>query len=105
MVSFFDWLKHKKPASAEKEASEEKLLEEIGKITHYFSHVKAAVIELSGSLKVGDKILIKGHTTKLEQTVKSMQSNNTDVTEAGGGKVVGIKVKNRVRHNDIVYKK
>jgi translation elongation factor EF-1alpha len=103
MASLFNWLKGKKVASPKKEIEEE--LKEIGKVTHYFSHVKAAVIELSDNLKTGDRIVIKGHTTDFEQVVKSMQSNNVDISEAGKGKVVGIKVKDRVRQNDIVYKK
>ena len=103
MVNLFGWLKRKKPVSTGK-ATEEKLAE-VGKVTHYFPHVKAAVIELTGMLRAGDKISIKGHTTNFEQTIKSMQSNNTDVTEAGKGKVVGIIVKERVREHDIVYKK
>ena len=108
-MAFFDWLKGKKPVSPGKESKagikEEEKLTEIGNITHYFPHVKAAVVELSGNLKVKDKILIKGHTTNFEQVVTSMQINNEEISEAGKGKAVGIKVKYRVRHNDTVYKK
>ena len=90
--------------SAGKKEAEEKLAE-IGKVTHYFPQVKAAVVELSRSLKRGDTIVVKGHTTNLQQVIKSMQVNNSDIAEAGRGKTVGIKVKTRVRHGDIVYKK
>lgn len=109
MAGFFDWLKGKKPVSPGKESKagikDEEKLTEIGNVTHYFPHVKAAVIELSGNLKLKDKILIKGHTTNFEQVVTSMQINNEEISEAGKGKIVGLKVKNRVRHNDTVYKK
>ncbi len=109
MAGFFDWLKGKKPVSPGKESKagikDEEKLTEIGNVTHYFPHVKAAVIELSGTLKLKDKILIKGHTTNFEQVVTSMQINNEEISEAEKGKTVGLKVKNRVRHNDTIYKK
>lgn len=78
--------------------------EEIGKVSDFFAHPVVAGIELSGKLKVGDLVRIKGHTTDLELTVNSMQINNVDVTEAKAGDSVGIKVTERVRHGDIVYK-
>jgi len=109
MAGFFDWLKGKKsvrPGKGSKaRIKDEEKLTEIGNITHYFPHVKAAVIELSGNLKLKDKILIKGHTTNFEQVVTSMQVDNKEISEAGKGKAVGVKVKYRVRHNDTVYKK
>jgi selenocysteine-specific translation elongation factor len=78
--------------------------EEIGKVSDFFAHPVVAGIELSGKLKVGDLVRIKGHTTDLELTVNSMQINNVDVTEAKAGDSVGIKVTERVRHGDTVYK-
>jgi len=53
---------------------------------------------------VGDKIHIKGHTTDFEQVVESMQIENRPVEEAKAGDDVGIKVKERVRPNDTVYR-
>lgn len=82
-----------------------KNLEEIGIITDFFSRVSAASIQLSnGSLKVGDKILIQGHTTNLEQIIESMQIEKQPVSEAKAGDVIGIKVSERVRKHDKVYK-
>jgi selenocysteine-specific translation elongation factor len=78
--------------------------EEIGKVSDFFAHPVVAGIELSGKLKVGDLVRIKGHTTDLELTVNSMQIDNVDVTEAKAGDSVGIKVTERVRHGDTVYK-
>ncbi len=78
--------------------------EEIGKVSDFFAHPVVAGIELTGTLKVGDRIHIKGHTTDLELTVNSMQINNVDVTEAKAGDSVGIKVTERVRHGDVIYK-
>ncbi len=78
--------------------------EEIGKVSDFFAHPVVAGIELSGKLKVGDLVRIKGHTTDLELTVNSMQIDNVNVTEAKAGDSVGIKVTERVRRGDTVYK-
>ena len=76
----------------------------IGKISDFFAHPVVAGIELTAPLKVGDKIRIKGHTTDLELTVDSMQVDNADVTEAKKGDSIGVKVSDRVRKGDTVYK-
>jgi len=78
--------------------------EVIGKISDFFARPVVAGIELAGALKVGDKIHIKGHTTDLELVVDSMQINNVNVSEAKVGDSVGIKVSDRVRRGDNVYK-
>jgi len=76
----------------------------IGKVTDFFARPVVAGIEITATLKVGDKIHIKGHTTDLEFAVASMQINNVDVTQAKAGDAVGIKVSDRVRRGDIIYK-
>ena len=78
--------------------------EEIGKVSDFFARPVVAGIELSSTLKVGDKIHIVGHTTDLEFTIASMQIDNADVTEAKAGDSVGIKVSDRVRRGDKIYK-
>ncbi len=78
--------------------------EEVGKVSDFFAHPVVAGIDLTGTLKVGDQIHIKGHTTDIEMTVNSMQINNVNVTEAKAGDAVGVKVMERVRHGDSVYK-
>ncbi len=77
---------------------------EIGKVSDFFARPVVAGIELTAPLKVGDRIHIAGHTTDLELTVESMQINNVDVKEAKAGDAVGIKLSDRVRRGDIVYK-
>ena len=77
---------------------------EIGTVNDFFARPVVAGIELKGALKVGDKVHIKGHTTDLELTVESMQIDNVNVTEAKTGESVGIKVTDRVRRGDTVYK-
>ena len=76
----------------------------IGNVSDFFAQPVVAAIELTAGLKVGDKIHFKGHTTDLEVVVESMQINNAAVTEAKAGDSVGIKVGERVRHGDAVYK-
>ena len=78
--------------------------EVIGKVTDFFARPVVAGIELATTLKLGDKIHIKGHTTDMELVVDSMQINNVDVNQAKAGDLVGIKVSERVRRGDTVYK-
>jgi len=77
---------------------------EIGTVNDFFAHPVVAGVVLSAALKKGDKIHIKGHTTDMELIVESMQINNVDVNEAKAGDNVGIKVTDRVRRGDRVYK-
>ena len=87
------------------EAVEEQQGQEIGKVFSYFSKVGVAAINItSGSIKVGDTIRIKGTTTDFTQQIDSMEIDRQKVDSAGVGQSIGIKVKDRVRPNDIVYK-
>ena len=78
--------------------------EEVGKVMDFFARPVVAGIDLTATLKAGDRIHIKGHTTDIEFTVESMQINNVDVQEAKAGDSVGVKVSDRVRGGDTVYK-
>ena len=78
--------------------------EAIGHVSDFFARPVVAGIELTGTLKAGDRIHILGHTTDLEFTVDSMQIDNVNVAEAKAGDAVGIKVADRVRRGDKVYK-
>lgn len=77
---------------------------EVGMVSDFFARPVVAGIDLTGSLKVGDKIHIVGHTTNLELVVDSMQINNLNVQLASAGDAVGIKLTERVRRGDKVYK-
>ncbi|MFA5399400.1 MAG: translation elongation factor-like protein [Dehalococcoidia bacterium] len=77
---------------------------EIGLIVDFFARPVVAAIELTGEIKVGDKIHIKGHTTDMEVIVDSMQIHNQSVPAAKAGDAIGIKVSDKVRHGDKVYK-
>jgi putative protease len=79
--------------------------QQIGRVTHYFSKIQVAAIEITeGLLRVGDTIRIKGHTSDFTQTVDSMQIDNKPVQEAIAGQTIGLKVKEHARPHDIVYK-
>ena len=77
---------------------------EIGKVSDFFARPVVAGIELSGTLKIGDKIHIKGSTTDMDLAVQSMQIERADITEGKPGDLIGIKVPDRVRRGDKVYK-
>jgi hypothetical protein len=78
---------------------------EIGKITHYFSKIGVAAMEItSGALSVGDTIHVKGHTTDFTQKIDSMQLDNQSVQQATVGQNVGFKVADHARTHDAVYK-
>ena len=78
--------------------------EVIGTVSDFFAHPVVAGIDMTGTLKQGDKIHIVGHTTDLELVAGSMQIDNVDVAEAKPGDALGIKVPDRVRRGDVVYK-
>ena len=78
--------------------------EVIGKVVGYFAKIGVAAIEMEGDMKVGDTVHFKGHTTDFTQTVESMQIENEQKEEVTKGDSVGMKVKDRVRRNDSVYK-
>lgn len=83
----------------------EATLEKIGEVTHYFPHVKAAaVMIMKDSLKIGDEIYIKGHTTKFKEKVMSIQLDRVPVQEGRKGQEIGLLVKSRVRAGDSVYR-
>ena len=82
----------------------ENKFKEVGVVTHYFSKIEVAVAELSGSLSVGDSILVRGMTTDFEQVVNSMQIEHAEIQEAKAGQSIGLKVDKRVREGDTIYK-
>ena len=88
------------PPVEEPSANEEAL----GVITHYYSHLGVAVVQLNkGTLRAGSKIHVKGHSTDLTQKVESMEYEHRHVDEASAGQSVGLKVNDHVREHDIVY--
>ena len=76
----------------------------IGKVMSYYSKIGVAAIDLTDKLKLGEQVRFKGATTDFTQTVDSMQIEHKMVKEAKKGDSVGIKVEDKVRPNDMVYK-
>ena len=78
--------------------------EALGVVTHYYSHLGVAVVQLNkGTLRSGNKIHVKGHSTDLIQQVESMEYEHRHIDEASAGQNVGLKVNDHVRVHDIVY--
>jgi len=77
---------------------------EIGRVNDYFAHINVAGIDLTAPLKVGDRIRIKGHTTDMELVVESLEVEHESVDEAKAGDKIGVKVSDRVRGGDHVYR-
>ena len=84
--------------------SEEDVVE-VGHITHFFSKISVAVVELTAPLATGDRILVKGPSTDFEQVVESMQIEHKNIQRAEAGQSVGLKTAEHVRERDVVYKK
>jgi len=79
--------------------------ERIGKVTHYFSKLGVAAIEIEhGKLHKGDRLHIVGHTTDLEQVVESMELDHHPIDEAVEGQNIAVRVEEHVREHDDVYK-
>jgi len=77
----------------------------IGKVSHYFSKIGVAVIELSGSLSIGDTVrIVGGEETDFEQTIDSMEMEHEKIEKAKKGDAIGTKVKEKVREGYKVYK-
>jgi putative protease len=79
--------------------------ERIGVVTHYYSHLSVATVRLeSGTLRLGDMIHVRGHTTDFNQKVESLEVNRAPATEVGPNEEFGLKVVEHAREHDIVYK-
>lgn len=76
----------------------------VGKVTNFYSKISVAIVELSAPLKRGDKIAIEGGATSFQQTADSMQIEHKDITAAKAGQSIGLKVTDKVRPGDAVYK-
>lgn len=77
----------------------------VGRVVEYYARIGVAGVQIEeGSLSIGDTVHIRGHTTDLEQVVESMELEHKPIQKAEPGQMVGIKVRDRVREKDIVYK-
>ncbi len=81
-------------------------MEEIlaGTVSHYFAQPQVGAVKLETELRIGDLLHFRGQTTEFEQKLSSMQIDHEPIEEAGAGSEVGIKVLERVRKGDQIYK-
>jgi len=75
----------------------------IGRVTHYFSHLSVAAVTLTGALRVGERVHIRGHTTDLLQDVASLEVDHAKVESAGPGDDVALQVTDHVRDHDLIF--
>ncbi len=80
------------------------MMREIGTIIHYYGKLSVAVVYLKEPLMVHDHVAFKGATTDFEQEIDSMQLDNQNINIIGAGKEVAVKVKDKVRAGDSVYR-
>lgn len=75
----------------------------IGEVTHYFGGISVAIVKFSKPIAIGAKLRFKGATSDFTETVRSMQYDHQEISEAKKGQEVGIKVGEKVREGDKVY--
>ena len=76
----------------------------VGKVTHYYNRIGVAVLDLTGELKVGDLIILRGRNTEFEQRVGSMEIEHQKIQSVGPGAEAALKVIEHVRKGDTLYK-
>jgi translation elongation factor EF-1alpha len=79
-------------------------MKKVGKVTHYYDNIGVAIVELSATLKVGDKVKFEGHGADFEQEVESLQIEHKSVEKASTGEVVGLKTEQKVKEGTEVEK-
>ncbi len=87
-----------------KKAVKKAKVKPIGKVTHYYAHIKVAIVKFNTKVKAGTELYFKGATTDFKEVSKSMQFDHKPVVVAMPKKQIGIKLKKRVREGDLVYK-
>jgi len=77
----------------------------VGEVVKYFSKPSVAAVKITeGEVRIGDALRFTGHTTDLNMPLDSMEVNNQKVSQAVAGDYVGIRVIDRVRPGDEVFK-
>ena len=76
----------------------------IGEIEHFYNGISVAVVNIGASIKKGDTISIEGPSTNFQQKVESMQIDKKNISEAKKGQSIGLKVSEKVKPKDVVYK-
>jgi hypothetical protein len=90
--------------TAVKKVSSAKKVKPIGKVTHYYTHIKVAIVKFNTKIRIGTELYFRGATTDFREVAKSMQFDHEPITIAQPKKQIGIKLKKRVREGDLVYR-
>jgi hypothetical protein len=100
-------VKKPKPVSKKKVVAQKIVKPEqtVGVVTHYFNHIKVAIVKIKEPIMVGDTVAFRGATTDFLMPVKSMQFDHKSITIAKKKQEIGVKVPKRVRQGDVVYRK
>lgn len=75
----------------------------IGEVTHFYTRICVAVVDLSGDLHVGDTIHVYGRITDYIQKVNSMEVDHKKITAAGAGDEVAILMEGYARAGDSIF--
>lgn len=79
--------------------------DQIGVVINYYAKLGVAAVKVTnGTIQSGDLLKYRGYTTDFIEAVKTMEVENQPVEQAQAGDLVGVKVKERVREKDKVYK-
>ena len=76
----------------------------IGEVTHFYGHLGVAIVKFKEAVDKGDEVCFRGAHTDFSQKIDSMQYDHKDIDKAEKGQEIGIKVKEKVREGDKVYK-
>jgi putative protease len=79
-------------------------VKKVGKVTHFYDNIGVVIVELSDTLKVGDKVKFEGHGADFEQVIESLQIDHKPVEKASAGELVGLKTEQRVKEGTEVKK-
>ena len=79
-------------------------MEVVGRIERFYAKPSVAIVALSATLRVGERLYLKGHTTDFQQSVESLEVDHQPVREAQACQTVGLKVAQRCRPHDVVYR-
>jgi translation elongation factor EF-Tu-like GTPase len=94
-----------RPKAAPKPKAAAPAEERLGVVTHYYNHLGVAIVKLeTGTLRVGDRVHVKGHTSDFVQAVESLQIEHASVEEVKAGDEFGLKVAEHAREHDVVFR-
>ena len=78
----------------------------VGRVTHYYDKIGVAIVELDGTLSIGDQIkFTKDGQDLFDQSVESIQIEHDKKDSAVKGEVIGLKTIKPVKEGAEIFKK